>query len=167
MGEENWYFMSTMAAIGTVMTFMVITNFIDKYMMVLTFILTILVFLGLIDSTYGLEPYLANKGAAMFSSEYILTAFMFIMFIYIQKRTHKEVFIEIKKKMELQNEFKIIFDEFEAAIFIMKNNQITHVNLTFNWFVFQHFGSETMQKISAFTNKYELNEMKKENVREQ
>jgi hypothetical protein len=35
---------------------------------------------------------------------------LIILFMYIQKRVHKEVFLEMKQKVSLQDEFKTIFN---------------------------------------------------------
>ena len=56
---------------------------------------------------------------------------LIILFMYIQKRVHKEVFLEMKQKVSLQDEFKTIFNQLDEAIFITVDSKITKINTTF------------------------------------
>jgi len=58
------------------------------------------------------------------------------------------VFLEAKQKLNLQNEFKTIFNEFDSGVFILKENKITQVNMSFEFFILQNFGEEIMFNIS-------------------
>ena len=42
----------------------------------------------------------------------------FRVFLYIQKRVHKEIFFEMKQRLSEQDEFKTIFNELDEGIFI-------------------------------------------------
>ena len=43
----------------------------------------------------------------------------FRVFLYIQKRVHKEVFFEMKQRTSEQEEFKTIFNELDEGIIII------------------------------------------------
>ena len=58
------------------------------------------------------------------------------------------MFLEAKQKLNLQNEFKTIFNEFDSGVFILKENKITQVNMSFEFFILQNFGEEIMFNIS-------------------
>tara|TARA_B110000285_G_C15129823_1_gene622801 strand:- start:2360 stop:2515 length:156 start_codon:yes stop_codon:yes gene_type:complete len=47
---------------------------------------------------------------------------MIMLFMYIQKRVHKEVFLEIKQRVSQQDEFKTIFNQLDEAILIISDN---------------------------------------------
>mmetsp|Transcript_17668 Transcript_17668/g.27353 ORF Transcript_17668/g.27353 Transcript_17668/m.27353 type:complete len:184 (+) Transcript_17668:276-827(+) len=145
---------------------MVFLNCVDRHSIIVALVLMTILVLGTAEASYGLETILSGNAFAIFFNLIYVEAF-FCMFIYIQKRIHKEVFVEVKKKNQLQEEFKTIFDELDTAIFIMKDYRITHVNLAFNWFLLQAFGADVMARVSQFTNAYELSEMEKENQREE
>ena len=55
----------------------------------------------------------------------------FRVFLYIQKRVHKEIFFEMKQRSAEQGEFKTIFNELDEGIVITQQNRITKFNNVF------------------------------------
>lgn len=86
-----------------------------------------------------------------------------LLFMYISKRVHKEVFAEHKKSAILQTEYKTIYDELEESIFVLKDDKITHLNTKFKKFLIRFIGVEQMQHIQKSPELAEYNEMIKYN----
>lgn len=82
-----------------------------------------------------------------------------IIFLYINKRIHKEVFTQHKKSSMLQTEYKTIYDQLEEGIFILKEDRITHLNVQFKKFMIRFFGVEMMTEIQKSPQLAEYNEM--------
>ena len=78
-----------------------------------------------------------------------------ILFMYIQKRVHKEVFLEMKQKVSLQDEFKTIFNQLDEAIFITIDSKITKINTTFQKFLLNYLDYEVMKDVSKVNDLYE------------
>lgn len=78
-----------------------------------------------------------------------------VLFLYIQKRVHKEVFLEMRQKVSLQDEFKTIFNQLDEAIFITIDSEITKVNTTFQKFLLNYFDNEVMKNVSKSNDLYE------------
>ena len=102
MTPDQWAILVTFQTQGVGIYIMLINNSLDRGMFALGAILCILLFLGMVDSTYGLEDQ-SIWGAWL--GTFVFGVISFILFLSIQKKVHKDAFIEIKNKVDQQTEF--------------------------------------------------------------
>lgn len=74
----------------------------------------------------------------------------------VQKKVHKDAFIEIKTKVAQQTEFQTIFDELDESVVILnKAKRIVKFNQRYRKFIFGIFGESITTKVEEYTRLYE------------
>ena len=105
--------------------------------MIIASILTVALFLSILENSYGLNDPDVMDAVGSF----IFAAISFLIFLSLQKKVHKDAFLEIKIKVEQQNEFKTIFNELDESLLVLNSeSKIAQINRMFDQFVFRHFG---------------------------
>jgi hypothetical protein len=98
---------------------MLMNIIVTKCFFPISFIFTFSIYIGIFLSFFEgeLEPkHIQTIATFGFST------LMIMLFMYIQKRVHKEVFLEIKQRVSQQDEFKTIFNQLDEAILIISDN---------------------------------------------
>jgi hypothetical protein len=75
---------------------MILNNCLDQNMVAVGAIFVLGLFMAILDVTYGLDSYesFAKNGAS-----FGFSVACFVIFLKIQKKVHKDVFVEIKLKV--------------------------------------------------------------------
>ena len=121
--------------------------------------LTIIGYIGTLDATYDLSE---NPELSAFAGLFIFAVGTFILFLSIQKKVHKDAFIEIKQKVVQQTEFQTIFDELDESIVILnESKKIVQYNKKYRKFIFAIFGESITTKVEEYTKLYERFENEK------
>lgn len=120
MGTADWGSLANLQGMGSIMNIMLTVNCFDRGTTIISVTLALMTYIGMVDAYRGIEKITqaANWGNVIFC------VIGFQIFIHIQKRLHKEVYTEIKERVEQGNEFKTIFNEFDEGVMILKSNKI-------------------------------------------
>lgn len=96
MGKDAWGALANLQGMGSVMNIMVTVNCFDRGTALISVFLSLGTYLGVVDAYRGIEniSQTANWGNVVFC------VFAFQVFINIEKRLHKEVYTEIKERVE-------------------------------------------------------------------
>ena len=95
---------------------MLVNNLFDNTLLFEVFT-TLTIFSGLIFAMYNEEELKQKVGLNLIVNIAFALAF-FRVFLYIQKRVHKEIFFEMKQRSSEQDEFKTIFNELDEGVLI-------------------------------------------------
>ena len=91
---------------------------IERCFFPISFVLTISIYCGIYFSFF--EGELEKRHIATIAT-FGFSTFIVMLFMYIQKRVHKEVFLEIRQRVSQQDEFKTIFNQLDEAILIISD----------------------------------------------
>ena len=86
----------------------------------------------------------------------------FRVFLYIQKRVHKEIFFEMKQRLSEQDEFKTIFNELDEGVLITQNKRISKFNNVFQGLISNFFDKLTIKKVRMISDAKELIQLDKD-----
>ena len=129
---------------------MLVNNLFDKTLLFEVFT-TLTIFSGLIFAMYNEEELKQKVGLNLLINIGFALAF-FRIFLYIQKRVHKEIFFEMKQRSSEQDEFKTIFNELDEGILITQNNRISKFNNLFQHLISTYFDKKTIKKVRQISD---------------
>lgn len=72
-------------------------------------------FAGVLNASFGFK----SDGWQVQLPSFSFSIICFVIFLGIQKKIHKDAFIEIKAKIAQQTEFQTIFDELDESVVIL------------------------------------------------
>lgn len=96
MGPSAWGSLANLQGMGTIMNIMVTVNCFDRGTAFLSVFLATITYLGMSDAYIGIEYIGQSKNWG----NIVFCVIAFQIFINIQKRLHKEVYTEIKERVE-------------------------------------------------------------------
>ena len=103
-----WSQLVTLIIVICIFNVLLLNNIMEKHFYKTAFIIMIAVGIGAIKAIKREHIWNEHHSAGIIT---IVTGnILILLFMYIQKRVHKEVFLEMKQKVSLQDEFKTIFN---------------------------------------------------------
>ena len=160
MGTEGWTSLIVFQSLAVMFNMLLLNNITDKNFIYLGLMIMVVLKFA-IESAIFDEVTVLGQGS--FSFSFVFAIIIAVIFMYINKRVHKEVFIEHKQKIQQQGEFKTIFDNLDEGILILEDELISQVNRSLKKFISKFFGLEMMQKISQCDLLSDQNEMNEQN----
>lgn len=133
---------------------MLVNNLFDSTLLFEVFT-TLTIFSGLIFAMYNEEELKQKVGLNLIVNIAFALAF-FRVFLYIQKRVHKEIFFEMKQRSSEQDEFKTIFNELDEGVLITQNNRISKFNNVFQHLISNYFEKKTIKKVRQISDAKDL-----------
>lgn len=119
MGRQSFSFLMTFQMIVIVIQLQLMNNTLDKAMILVTPLTLFSMFFGFIKATFqDTTPKDVRKHNIQLMVTLSFGTICFCIFMYLQKRVHKEVYLGIKNRLHQQNEFKTIFDTLDEAVVI-------------------------------------------------
>ena len=119
LGNANWDFLVILVGCTTLINLQLVNNLFDNSVIFEVFMVATL-FVGfnyavMTQKDEGSDKFIGYSNIAITVA---LGMIAFRVFLYIQKRVHKEVFFEMKQRTSEQGEFKTIFNELDEGIVI-------------------------------------------------
>ena len=166
MGREGFNLLVNFQMIIIVMHLMLLNNNLETSMILILPLTLFGLFYGLVEAVFG-----GADAMSVYSSQIFITlqfgSGAFVVFLYLQKRVHKEVFLGFKNRQHQQNEFKTIFDQLDEAVVITSQDKLHQMNQAFKHFVTKNFSDEAASHLEDLSKMHEENELTLENEREE
>jgi len=119
---------------------------------------TIFLYIAMIYTTYGLDFSMMASLIPTFTFGVIC----FVLYLGIQKKVHKDAFLEIMEKVSSRQEFQTIFNELDESVVILNSsNRIVQLNQMYHKFLFKIFGESISSKVKEYTALFETLENEK------
>ena len=97
MKRSNWNLLIMFQIMVSCFNMLLLNNIMDKCFIILGSLLTVFIYFGIVKSFFTAEE-MADGGAGYIGS-FSSSTVVVILFMYMQKRIHKEVFMEIKQRV--------------------------------------------------------------------
>ena len=98
MGRESFIFLCNFQTSTIVMHLMLLNNNLDKSMIFITPVTLIALFYGIVVSIFDIDEKTMSGNNGQIFVTLIFCTCIFAIFMYLQKRIHKEVFLGIKNR---------------------------------------------------------------------
>jgi hypothetical protein len=147
LGRGPWINLIVFQSYAVLINMMLLHNMFDNFVIYEVLIIAA-TFYGLVVGLYTEQELQESLPSALILFTFALL--LFRVFLHIQKKVHKEVFIEMKQRAQEQDEFKVIFNEFEEAILISRKNRMGRVNQAFKKLLSNYFDAELIEKTSVY-----------------
>ena len=97
MKRSNWNLLIMFQIMVSCFNMLLLNNIMDRCFIILGSLLTVFIYFGIVKSFFTAEE-MADGGAGYIGS-FSSSTVVVILFMYMQKRIHKEVFMEIKQRV--------------------------------------------------------------------
>lgn len=134
IGKDAFMFLSIFQTMTVMMHLMLLNNSLDKSMIVIAPLALTALFVGILNAAFDLTQEMSGRVQSIILT-LLFGTFIFMLFLYLQKRIHKEVFLSYKNLQHQQNEFKVIFDQLEEGVVITAQEKLLQMNSAFKAFV--------------------------------
>ena len=98
MPESTWHLLIVFQIVVYCCNMILLNNVMDKGFFIIGVILSVAVYYGILSSFLS-EDGVLLKDAHFFSVPFVLSMLIVALLMYMQKRMHKEVFMEIKQRV--------------------------------------------------------------------
>ena len=162
IGQKAWTMIIIFQTATTLFNMIMLNNIMDRFFLPISILLGFLTYSGMIIAIYDTLSLQVDEKNTFVSTMFFATLIIAIQ-LYIQKRVHKEVFLEQKQRIAQQTEFQTIFNQLDEGILITSENKVTEINTAFKKFVSRYFDNPTMKKVSLCSKVIEESESMKVN----